>query len=83
MEQPPLRSLHSDELLSEAKLEKMRGCASEELLASLLPAGVGCLKTRPDDMILDGHHRVKVLRERGFNVDALAREIHEKGRQQE
>jgi hypothetical protein len=29
-------------------------------------------------MILDGHHRIKVLRERGMNVDTLPREIHEK-----
>jgi hypothetical protein len=79
MEQPPLRSLHSDELLSEAKLEKLRGRVSEELLASLLPGRLECLKTRPDGMILDGHHRIKVLRERGVNVDTLPRDIHEKG----
>jgi hypothetical protein len=77
MEQPPLRSLHSDELLSEAKLEKMRGCASEELLESLFPGRSECLKTRPDGMILDGRHRVKVLRERGVEVDTLPREVHE------
>jgi ParB-like chromosome segregation protein Spo0J len=65
-------------LLSEAKLEKMRGSASEELLESLLPGRLGCLTTRPDGTILDGHHRIKVLRERGVKVDTLAREIHEK-----
>lgn len=79
MEQLPLRSLHSDELLSEAKLEKMRARPTEELLKSLLPGRLECLKARPDGMILDGHHRIKVLRERGTNVDALPREIHEKG----
>jgi len=78
MEQPPLRSLHSDELLSEAKLEKMSARASEELLESLLPGRLECLKTRPDGTILDGHHRIKVLRERGVIVDILPREIHEK-----
>jgi ParB-like chromosome segregation protein Spo0J len=77
MEQPPLRSLHSDELLSEAKLEKMRGRPSEELLESLLPGRLECLKTRPDGKVLDGHHRIKVLRERGVNVDMLPREIRE------
>ncbi|MGD0730608.1 MAG: hypothetical protein ABR956_05045, partial [Terracidiphilus sp.] len=65
MEQPRLRSLHSDELLSEAKLDKMRARSSEELLESLLPGRLECLKTRPDGTILDGHHRIKVLRERG------------------
>lgn len=78
MEQPHLRPLHSDEFLSEAKLEKMRARPSEELLESLLPGCLECLKTRPDGMILDGHHRIKVLRERGVNVDTLPREIHEK-----
>jgi ParB-like chromosome segregation protein Spo0J len=78
MEHLPLRSLHSDESLSEAKLEKMRGSATEELLESLLPGRLECLKARPDGMILDGHHRIKVLRERGTNVDTLPREIHEK-----
>jgi len=34
-------------------------------------------------MILDGHHRLKVLRERGVNVNTLPREIHEKGELQE
>jgi ParB-like chromosome segregation protein Spo0J len=78
MEQPSLSSLHSDELLSGAKLEKMRGIASDELLESLRPGRLECLKTRPDGMILDGHHRIKVLRERGVSVDMLPREIHEK-----
>jgi ParB-like chromosome segregation protein Spo0J len=61
----------------------MRGSASEELLASLRPGRLDCLKTRPDGMILDGHHRLKVLRERGVNVNTLPREIHEKGELQE
>ena len=78
MERSPLKSLHSDELLSEAKLEKMRVRATEELLESLLPGRLECLKARPDGTILDGHHRIKVLRERGTNVDTLPREIHEK-----
>jgi ParB-like chromosome segregation protein Spo0J len=78
MEQSPLKSLHSDELLSEAKLERMRERATAELLESLLPGRLQCLKARPDGTILDGHHRIKVLRERGTNVDMLAREIHEK-----
>ena len=78
MEQSPLKSLHSDELLSEAKLEKMRVRSTEDLLESLLPAHLDCLKARPDGTILDGHHRIKVLRERGANVDMLPREIREK-----
>ena len=78
MEQPPLRAIHSDKLLSEAKLEKMGARASDELLDSLMPGRLECLKARPDGTILDGHHRIKVLRERGVDVDTLPREIHEK-----
>jgi len=35
----------------------------------------GALKARPDGTVLDGHHRIVVLRERGFDVDALPREV--------
>jgi hypothetical protein len=37
-----------------------------------------CLKVRPDGTILDGHHRVHVLRGRGEDVDALPREVRAK-----
>jgi hypothetical protein len=48
-------------------------------LASLLPdQEEGCLKTRPDGTILDGHHRICILRRRGVNVDGLPRDIIEK-----
>ena len=48
-----------------------------------MPAGVienkpgqsGSLKARPDGTVLDGHHRLKILRERGIDIDALPREI--------
>jgi hypothetical protein len=33
------------------------------------------LKTRPDGTMVDGHHRIKILRERGVDVDYLPREI--------
>ena len=51
-------------------------------LASLLPGLEGCLKTRPEGTILDGHHRIHVLRHRGVDVDALPREIVEKDQEQ-
>jgi hypothetical protein len=35
----------------------------------------GALKTRTDGTMLDGHHRIAVLRARGFAVDALPREV--------
>ena len=42
---------------------------------SLEPGRTGSLKTRSDGTIIDGHHRIAVLRMRGINVDELPREI--------
>jgi hypothetical protein len=72
---PPLKPLHSDVSLSLVKLNQMRSLLTEALQHSLSPGQRDCLKTRPDGTILDGHHRIDVLRERGVNVDALPREI--------
>lgn len=71
----PLRPLHSAELLSPAKLGKFRGVETRLLVESLRTSHPGSLKTRPDGTILDGHHRIAVLRERQFDVDALPREV--------
>lgn len=75
MDLPPLKPIHSDNALLQLKLEKFRQLATDELMRSLLPGQAGSLKVRPDGAILDGHHRIKVLRERGVNVDRLPREI--------
>lgn len=75
---PPLKSLHPEESLNAGKLAKMRKASTEDLVASLLPPLKDCLKTRRDGTILDGHHRIFVLRERGVDVDELARDVIEK-----
>jgi hypothetical protein len=77
-ERPTLKSLHSEDLLNAGKLAKMRKAATEALLASLLPPSKDCLKTRRDGTILDGHHRIFVLRERGVDVDLLPRDVIER-----
>jgi hypothetical protein len=46
-----------------------------ELIESLEPGRPGALKARPDGTVLDGHHRIMVLRERGVSVDTLPREV--------
>ncbi len=48
---------------------------TDVLLDLLLPGQKDSLKTRPDGTILDGHHRIYILRRRGVEVDALPREI--------
>lgn len=73
--QPSLKPLHADSSLVESKLDKYRQLSDQELIESLKPGRQGALKVRPDGTIIDGHHRIKVLRDRGFNVDVLPREI--------
>jgi hypothetical protein len=70
-EHSPLKPLHTDSSLNAVKLAQMERLSSEVLIASLLPGQDGCLKTRPEGTILDGHHRILVLRMRGVDVDKL------------
>ena len=76
---PPLKPLHLDRSLSAAKLAEMERQSTAVLERSLLPGQAHCLKARPDGTILDGHHRIYILRKRGRDVDALPREIVVKG----
>jgi hypothetical protein len=75
---PPLKPLHSDESLLPLKLADYGRRTTAELIDSLRPGKEHSLKTRPDGTILDGHHRVRILRDRGINVDDLPRENIEK-----
>lgn len=76
---PPLQPLHPDHQLLELKLTTFRRLTTNVLLASLRPGQPSALKTREDGTILDGHHRLKVLRERGVNVNDLPREVLPRG----
>jgi len=75
MAYPRLKPLHPDSSLSPAKLAQMERLSTEALKHSLLPGQKDCLKARPDGTMLDGHHRIYLLRKRGVDVDALPREI--------
>ena len=76
MKNPPtLKALHSESSLVELKLKIFRKLATEELVNSLKLDQPGCLKARPDGTMIDGHHRIAVLRERDVDVDLLPREI--------
>ena len=72
---PPLKALHPESSLNPVKLAQMDRLSTEALLASLVPGEEGCLKTRPDGTILDGHHRIRILRDRGVSVDDLPRDV--------
>jgi hypothetical protein len=74
---PPLKPLHAETSLNPAKLATFEKLSTEGLKQSLAPGQPHCLKTRPDGTVLDGHHRVYVLRKRNEDVDALPREVLE------
>ena len=79
---PPLRPLHPDSSLISSKLEKMELETTEALILSLTPGRRDSLKTRSDGTILDGHHRIHVLRKRDVKVANLPREIIEKQKEE-
>jgi hypothetical protein len=72
---PPLKPLHRDDQLIDGKLKNFERASTEDLVDSLRPGQEGSLKARPDGTMIDGHHRIKILRGRGVDVDALPREV--------
>jgi hypothetical protein len=75
---PNLTFLHSEKALNSVKLDVFRRLPTADLKASLVPGQKGSLKARADGTVLDGHHRLTVLVERGENIDRLPREIIDK-----
>jgi len=73
-----LRFLHLETTLNRVKLELFRSLSTDELVSSLAPGRPGALKVRPDGTVLDGHHRLRVLIERGADIHRLPREIMER-----
>jgi hypothetical protein len=57
------------------KLAQFRAIETSVLIESLRPGHGGALITREDGTVLEGHHRLVVLRERGIDVDALPRDV--------
>jgi len=57
------------------KLEQFRKLSTGQIIETLKPGQTCSLKARPDGTLIEGHHRIKVLRERGIDVDSLAREV--------
>jgi hypothetical protein len=77
MDQPPLKHLHTESSLSRPKLNRYAKLTNEKLIESLKPGQPGSLKVRCDGTIMDGHHRIKILQDRGIVVDSLPRELVE------
>src|SRR6266542_3471458 len=74
---PPLKSLHGPEVyesgLAKGSLEYWRKQPTEKIIESLKPGQTEPLITKPDGTIMQGNNRVKVLRERGVDVNSLPR----------
>lgn len=71
----PLKPLHPDSSLSQSKLAQYAKLSTEELILSLYPGQPGALKVKSNGTMMDGHHQIKILRERGFDVETLPREM--------
>jgi hypothetical protein len=81
---PPLKRLHSDETLNRGfyrmSLEYWRGQPTRTIVDSLRPRQRDAkyqefLKVKTDGAIMQGNTRVKVLEERGYNVNQLPRSL--------
>jgi hypothetical protein len=75
LSRPALRLLHGEDAFILSKLAQLEQCSTETLLQSLAPGRRDCLKVRPDGTIIDGNHRIHILRKHEVDVDALPREI--------
>ena len=76
---PLLRRIHSDHTLeigsNRVALEYWRKQPTEDIVNSLQPGQPEALKVKSDGRIMDGNTRIKVLEERGFDVNSLPREV--------
>jgi hypothetical protein len=72
---PALKLLHPEAALVAGKLAIFEKLPTETILASLLPGRENSLRTRTDGTILEGNHRIHILRRRGVDVDKLPREM--------
>jgi hypothetical protein len=45
------------------------------MVKSLQPGNPEALKIKPDGRIINGNTRIKVLEERGFDINSLPREV--------
>jgi hypothetical protein len=76
---PPLRRIHSDQTLatgsSRIALEYWRQQPTDDIVQSLQPGNIEALQVKPDGRIMNGNLRIKVLEERGFDMNSLPREV--------
>jgi hypothetical protein len=76
---PPLRRIHPGGVYqsgpAKLALEYWRRQSTQAILRSLLPGGIEALRVQPDGRVMNGNTRIKVLEERGIDVNGLPREL--------
>jgi hypothetical protein len=74
----PLQRIHPDSTYqsgsAKLSLEYWRKQSTDAIVRSLAPGGREALTVKPDGRIMNGNTRIKVLEERGFDVNSLPRE---------
>ncbi len=75
---PPLRRIHSDKTLQSGSnrfsLDYWRKQSTADIIASLQPGTSEALRVRDDGRIVNGNTRIKVLDDRGYDINSLPRE---------
>jgi RHS repeat-associated protein len=72
-----LRFLHGKELLEQnSNISSIRQMSTQQIIDSLKPGQSGSLKVKPDGTVMDGNTRLRVLEERGVDINNLPRDIH-------
>jgi hypothetical protein len=76
--QPPLQRIHPDATYqsgpAKVALDYWRQQTTDDVVRSLAPGEREALRVKPDGRIMNGNTRVRVLEERGYDVNSLPRE---------
>jgi len=78
MGKPPLQLIHTDAVYlsgpGKLSLNYWRTRTTKEIEDSLRPGRPEALRVKPDGRVMNGNTRLKVLLERGEDIDQLPRE---------
>ena len=74
-----LRRLHNDQVINSSNLVNYQNLSKEStdtIIASLKPGSKEALIVKPNGLIMNGNTRIRILQERGVEVDSLPREFY-------
>jgi hypothetical protein len=76
---PDLKPLHPESSLDPGAIDYWRRQRIEDIVDSLRPGSDEALRVFPNGTIANGNTRFYVLRERGFDVNSLPRQLYNPG----